>query len=343
MHLQTDKLSQFLNYGASVKPNVLYPALDSVKVKSTGDTIVLTKSNNNVFCEYSYNDKQPECEFLVNERMLSGFINTVQADLIDFDLNGSINMSAGSKKNNTRIQDPRFFPVTPEPINNDVFTITPDIISRADIAMRYVSRVAIKTAASFVGLDANGIFATNQSAVYHYACSAPQFFIDEDRLNALKILGQAMFNTSPSYDFFIGNNVAFAFVKTEIPPINYLPMLQMSGDDTFVVDRMELLNFCVRVEYSTKQEAPKATWRTRDTDGLYLIHEDADFEVVAVDSITVDANFDVPQFKFDIRILKEALMPLPYKKLAFTSIGPHYKITAPDEDSNYTGILAGLA
>lgn len=345
MLLSTEKIQDFLRVGAVIKPNILYQSLDHILIESTGESIVFTKTNNNIFCRYHYEDAQSPARFLVPEQLLQGFVIDLAANI--FELTATDNcviLNCGTKVNKCALQPVEQFPNMPAPQYAETVQFDAPLIESIAIARTYVSTQKNVTAANFVNIGSNGVFASDQSFVYYKAFAVPfigNIFLDADAATIVTAMGACEYGSGNNYDFFTKPGVEFAYIKYAIQPINYAPMLALNGSAGFTVQKQELINYCAWVGYTAKEDWPIAQWHA-DNGRLLLGYNDANFNRQANTDVPVTTVGDVAAFKFCAPRLRAALAVLPYNKLSFINIGSHYRITC-DEDPDYIGIIAGLA
>lgn len=340
MTIQTEQARRFLTTAAIIKPNILYPALDSILIRQTAETVTFTKSNNNIFCVDGYS--APSCPteaFLIPEKLLAGFLLDLTAETFDVQSDGATTtLKAGKKVNKCAWQNPTTFPIMPQPTTGAVH-ILPHTITQIKTASRYLSNNKNVTASNFVGLSANGVFASDGSFVYYNKSELPDLFLGEDATAIVQQLGECTISESDNYIFFSTPDVTFAHVKHVVQPINYAPILAIPGEDYFIVQKADLENYCRWVGYTAKVEYPVAIL-SGDATTLQLQYSDSNFGLEANTTVPITANALVQPFKFSAPNLLNALTALPYKELNFVRIGPHYKLLTP-EDENYIGIIAG--
>lgn len=335
--LPSEQVRTFLRYAVSIKPNILYPALDCIKVEADGNNLKFTKTNNNIYAVSAYASGQAFDPILIDERAISGLL--MVADAPEITLEGQV-LKCGQRKINIPVQDPKMYPNTPVPV--DGFQALPDdLLTPIKTSSRYYSRLPMVTVMSFIHSDDRGVFASNGQMTYHYAGQAPKLLLNEEVANIVGNLKDVKYSPAGNYDCYFSDAVQYFFIKNECPNWPYEKVLgQMIGTAAFTIQAEELKKFCALVEYTTKQENPVATM-SGVGEKLNLIHEDHDFGSGAEDVIFMTANDDVAPFKFNVRTLNLMLGSLPYKEITFTLCAKHYKLTSP-EDANYTGILSAL-
>lgn len=353
MKLKTEELRKFLTTAAQIKPNPVATNLDSIKIECTGQEVVFTKTNNNIWCKYScICQLQPAEVFLINERMLNGVALTTKEYEIIINKNDEvISIVSGEDVISTKIQDLKLFPLIQDATGERI-KISKEAVERIRIASKYISDAINKTAMNFVQIGIGGIFATNGSIVYyHNTFPLPEVFFDQEPLSIVKGTDDMLYWTSESYDFFQLDGFMFGFIKSVIKPITYAPIIAQTGTDFFTCKREDFIDFCTLVQYSKRQEYPRATFHTigeigsnghGQTNYLSLKFADADFNINISRNITIESNALVQEFIFSVDWVGHLLKTLPYQVLTFTKVGDgHYAVTTP-EDADYKGIIARL-
>lgn len=346
MKIRAEELRRFLNVAGQIKPNPVATNLDSIKIECTGQEVIFTKTNQNIWCKYSYvcQPAPPEIH-LINERLLNGIAQTCKEYEIEITahVDGiNILITSGADVLKLGIQDAQLFPAV-QIATGEKTKISSELVERIRIASKYISTTVQRTAMSFVQVGIDGIFATNGSILYYYrAFPLPDFFLDHEPLGVLRSSDDMLYWTSESYDFFQMDGFTFGFIKSIVKPLPYMQIVSVTGNQSFTCNKQDLIDFCTIVQYSKKQEYPQATLESADGVKLCLKHVDADFNINVVRDIAIQATQPIAQFVFSVPWVEVLLKSLPYETLTFTSVGEgHYKVTTTD-DENYTGIIARL-
>lgn len=355
MKLKTEELRKFLSAASQIKPNPVATNLDSIKIECTGQEIVLTKTNNNIWCRYTYVcQPQPlEC-FLVNEKILNGVAATSKEYEIDITthIDGiNILIVTGADVIKIGMQDLALFPQTQMDIGERVH-IDKKIVECIRIASRYISSSVAVTAMNFVQVGVDGIFATNGSILYYYsAFPLPDIFLSAEPLNIIRARkgkdeeqedDDLLYSTSESYDFFQLDGFTYGFIKSVVKPLPYMQIVKATGNEAFTFNRQDFIDFCTLVQYSKKQEHLNATLFSAGGGKLMLKYTDADFNINIIRDIAITPDLPVQEFTFNPGWVEALLKSLPYESLTFTRIGEgHYSVTT-SEDENYKGIIARL-
>lgn len=346
MKIKTEELRKFLSVAGQIRPNPVATNLDSIKIESTGQEVVFTKTNNNIWCRYSYVcQPSPPETFLINERMLNGVALTSKEYEVEVTLHidgQNILIVSGADVVKTSAQDLKLFPVI-QIAKGERVKIAKEIVERIRTASKYIATSVQRTAMNFVQVGIDGIFASNGSILYYYkAFPLPDVFLDHEPLTILKTSDDLLYWTSESYDFFQMEGFTFGFIKSVVKPIHYLPLVQATGTNSFTFKRQDFIDFCTLVQYSKKQENALAVFS--GTDGkLTLKFVDADFNINIVRDIAITATAAISEFTFSVEWVEALLKSLPYEDLTLTSIGEgHYSVTS-NHDENYKGIIARLA
>lgn len=346
MKLKTEELRKFLSVAGQIKLNPVATNLDSIKIECTGQEIIFTKTNQNVWVKYSYvcQPCAPEI-FIINERMLNGVaITTKEYEInVSLTIDGRVQIVSGEDVVNANAQDLKLFPPIQE-AKSDRVSISKECVERIRIASKYISTSTARTAMNFVQIGMDGIFAANGSILYHYSVfPLPEVFFDQEPLNLIKGNDDMLYWTSESYDFFAMNGFTFGFIKSVVKPIPYLPIVQQTGANYFICSRQDLIDFCTLVQYSKRQDPALATLASANDTTLMLRYEDADFNIKILRNVAITCNAPVQEYRFSVEWLEVLLKSLPYNTLTFTLVQEgHFAITTVD-DENYKGILARLA
>lgn len=346
MKLKTEELRKFLSVAGQIKPNPVATNLDSIKIECTGQEVIFTKTNQNIWVKYSYvcQPCAPE-SYLINERMLNGVaITTKEYEVnINLHIDGNVLIISGEDVVKTTAQDLQVFPPIQEAKGERV-KISKELVERIRIAAKYISTAVNRTAMNFVQVGMSGIFASNGSILYYYnAFPLPEVFLDQEPLNTIKGIDDVLYWTSESYDFFQIEGFTFGFIKSVVKPIPYMPIVQQTGTDNFTCKRQDFIDFCTLVQYSKKQDPALATLSSVNEQTLKLHYQDADFNIDINRNVAITCNAPVTEFRFSVEWVEVLLKSLPYNSLTFIKLGEgHYGVTTT-EDENYKGIIARLA
>lgn len=348
INLDPKYIKKFLAQSAAIKPNILYPALDVIKIQTGGKKVRLTKTNMNVFVQNTFeqdfdNGKQT---VLVNEQALNAFVSLYNDAFVQVDYDDK-NVTLIGDDNRRQVlpyEDPATYPTTPTAPKTEGSILHPSDIAAIKVAAKFMNTDGIETVFHFVHLGARGIFASNQSYIYHYATESnlPEVLLGEFACVILAGMpGGAVVRTADRYDFFEDGSLLYAVVKTEFKSFDYTKIISMTSANMFTVKRVDVVNFCSLVESSCKQEWPLATFAQADGGKLKFEYIDGDFGRHANALILVASNFKVPAFKISVKRLNAAFKAIPYETISLTPINEHYKITSP-EDAAYAGMVSGL-
>lgn len=342
MTIINSQASEFLTIAAGIKINPLYPNLDCVLILNDGTYNTYTKTNNNVFCRSTYkNATSGELDgHLVPERVLRGICQISKHPTTIINRIGSLlSIKSGSDEIKVPIVEASEFPKFP--VFEDITgKISGQAIDAIRMASKYSSAAPIKTAANFVNIGENGIFATDQEIVFYKKITGlPQIFIDTEALLLMSGVQNAEYRKAGNYDVFISGDTAFAFIKTECISINYDPILSQEGGKTITVQRQAFLDFCDLVDCAAKKELPIGVLGQNGA-GLQLTYIDPTLNIDVKKPISHSGEFGEP-FSFPVRKMKTAMSALPYNSIILTRVGPHFRATT-NEDPAYVGFFASV-
>lgn len=355
MKLKTEELRKFLAAAAQIKPNPVATNLDSIKIECTGQEIVFTKTNNNIWCKYSYVCQPQQLEsYLINEKMLNGIAITSKEYEVEITTHiDGINLLivSGADVLKTGIQDLALFPQTQIATGERVH-IDKKLVECIRIAGRYISASIAVTAMNFVQIGIDGIFATNGSILFYYkAFPLPDIFLSAEPLNIIRGRkgkedqedDDLLYSTSESYDFFQLDGFTYGFIKSVVKPLPYMQIIQATGKESFTFNRQDFIDFCTLIQYSKRQEHLNATFVSAGNGKLMLKYIDADFNINIIRDIAITPDSPVQEFTFNPEWVEVLLKSLPYESLTFTRVGDGHCAVTTTEDENYKGIIARLA
>lgn len=351
MILKTDVIQKFLSDSSVVRPNVLHPTLSNlIKVEYTSNNFCFSKTNYNIFCSFTFPDKGFHIDdeaYLISESSLNSIAQTTNSETITIsEKDGHILITGGKKEVVKYPKRPLTdFPDMPV-VSGETYALPIEILRHIKIAGNYISKEQKITVAGFVQVGSDGIFSTNNNNMVY--CNSikselPKIFFGEDALQVIKSVDDITYATHGNMDFIkYGSGLSYGIIRPTIENgINYLPMIGAVAIPSFTIEREKILEFCTRVKYVAKSEYPTAVMEY-DGIGVDLKYVDAGFNIEASGYYECCENFSVTlPFRFSVTWFDTFLKHLPYKKLTFSRMGNHFKITSPD-DENYTGIYAGI-
>lgn len=348
MKIKTNELKNFLMTAGNIRPNPVAMFLDSIKIECTGQEIIFTKTNNNIWVKYSYVCVvgEPVESFLVNERMLNGVMATTKEHEIEITKAPKkpteLKIISGSDVIKVSIQDLKDFPAMPEAAG-DKIKISKEVVERIRVAAKHISTAVNKTAMNFVSIGLDGIFATNGSIVYyHDTFGLPEVFFDEQPLSTIKSTDDMLYWTSASYDFFQLDGFTYGFIKNTVKGIDFLPIVQQTGKDFFVINKKEFIDFCTLVQYSKKENVIASFCTNGDKSVLKFKFSEPKFNRAVDRDAAIESSGPVSDFNFDSESVMLLLKTIPYEVLKFTRFeNGHYGVSTT-EDENYKGIIARL-
>lgn len=206
MKIKTEELRKFLSAAGNISPNPLHINLDSIMIECVGNEVVFTKTNNNIWCKYSYVCQPASLEkFYISERMLNGIAAT--SNEYEFSIDESIDgahivLTDGDGVIKSKKQDFSQFPVMQQAIGEKV-KIDQNTAQHLRTAGKFISMLPLKTNASYVNVSGDGIFAFNLMVAYYYkAVDLPVIMLDHEPLNVIRTNDDVWYWTSGSFDFF---------------------------------------------------------------------------------------------------------------------------------------------
>lgn len=349
--IETKVIKKFLQQANLVKPNVLYPALENIKISLSGGEATFVKTNMTVYCVNTFDMEHynEDATLIVNEAALSAFVGLYNDDTISITLDAKhLTLVNNQSKLSLPIQTEADFPklpIKPDKLDENNM-ISPSEIGSIKVASKYLKDDENEGIFHFVHLGDLGIFASNGDYIYHMRTDArlPTILLGRTALDIVTNMpGGAQVSSSENYDFFEDGDLMYAVIKTEFKTFDYSKAISGTSENIVQLRRLDLLNFCTLVSTTAKQEWPLGEIiHEKDDSSLIIDYKDGDFERNANTTIPAKLNFKMKPFRISIRRLNEVLKALPYENLILTQLGPHFKVTT-EEDPNYIGVISGMA
>lgn len=349
MIISTEQVKTFLAEATLVKPNVLYPNLsDTIKISADLDSVVMIKTNYNLFCRYEINEGfNTEESYLVSEKSLNGIAQTTASATITIEqADGKIKIKGtNAEKIEYPVRPVEEFPKEPV-ISGELIPLDMEALYCIKVAAQHIRKEQLITAANFVHVRPDGILGTNNNNLVYYRKfgGLPTMFLGEDALHVIRPVNGATYSTHGNYDFFTSEGFSYGIIKPAFDNpvfVDVTPILGQPSQPCFVVHRQKMLDFCTLVNYAAKAQAPTGTL-TYDGATLMLTHNDADFNVHVEREIACEQNIaPCLPFKFPVNALEVLLKSLPYGRLTWLRCGEHFRLASID-DENYSGLFAGI-
>lgn len=348
MKIKTEELRKFLSAAGNISPNPLHLYLDSIMIECIGNEIVFTKTNNNIWCRYSYvcQPSMPE-KFLITERMLKGIAETSgeYEFTIDESVDGiHVRIIDGDGIIKSKKQELSQFPVMQQAAGEKI-KIDQNTVQHLRTAGKFISTAPLKTNASFVNVSGDGIFAFNLMVAYYYkATGLPVMLLDHEPLNVMRTTDDVLYWTSGNFDFFQFDGFTFAFIKAALKLLPFAPMVILSPISSFSIKKIDLINFCT-LAMSVKQKdysIAKLFSRPESNNILNIKFVDARYDIDIDKNYQIESAEPVNEFTFNIDALFTMLKNIPYETLILSlTVGGHYYVTSA-EDESYKSIICRL-
>ena len=346
MKLKTEELRRFLNVAKSIRPNPNFTNLDVIKIQCTGQEIFLTKTNQNIWCQYSYVSQQPAETFLIRESALISIASTSSEFEINIELKKDDNISliSGEAVLKVKQQDSKFFPEM-QAAKGEKIKIPKDIVDKIEIAGNYISNEVIKNNFSFVNICPAGIFAFNTFVAFYYKTEGlPQIFFDNEPLSIIQPNDDLFYWQSDNSNFIQSNGFLFCFIKHETKLLPFEDIIKQKSEGAFVINKIDFLNFCTLVQLNKKQKSTLGTFEhSLDNESiLVLSYSDPGNGIDINYPISVATKTKIEKYSFSIEQVQLLMKSIPYSQLIFSKIpNGHYVVTS-NEDENYKGIITRM-
>lgn len=345
MEVLTLELKNFLQHAACVTPNKIFVNSDFVKVEARKDKTLFTKTNNYIFCEYEYPaNNKTEQVFVIPEKMLLGVSEVCNRSSFTIEKDGeATRIIYGDKFSKVAAEDVTRFPSTPAPIENksDV-SMSKRFVDSIQVAAKHISKLPNKTVFSYVHVNEHGIFATDGGYTYYNSVGKglPEIFFDDNVIGAIASIENMQYLDAGHYDMFLNESLLYAFIKNEYKTFDYLKFISVPANGSFEVRRSDLIDFCMMVEYTSKDEIAIAQLKALDDKYLALMQNDAAYSSENDFKIRYTGQ-EPAEFRFNAKSFLPILRSLPYENLTFSFMSPHYKL-GTKEDLGYIGIISAL-
>lgn len=345
MKIKADELRKFLNTSGLISPNPLASYLDSILIECIGNEIILTKTNNNIWCQYKYVCQDQEKDiFLINEKTINGILQTCNEYEISIESkNNDCIITSGESVLKSRKQDINNFPKFPVFDHSiEKIKISKETLSHIKTASKFISKSAARNAFSFVNICNDGIFSFDTMIAYYHNTSIPgNIFLDHEPLAIIKPVDDLFYWSHLNYDFFQLDGFLFGFIKSEVKAVPFLSIVNQTGETFFYIKKIDLYNFCIQVQAVKYKDQPYAFFEKKN-DRLVLSYIDERYNIELNFPAEIETEHEIGRFEFNVDSMTNMVKSLPYEQLIFTKLASnHYSLTTP-EDDKYKGIIARL-
>lgn len=329
MKIKVRQLKQFNSVASGVKKNTILPILSFLKF----DKGTVTKNNLESFVTMEI-DFEGSC--LIDEKILIGFIDSIEAEEIDVEVKGNtVVLSHGKRKVSSPTDQLEFFPSVPVPDNElDIF-ISQDLLKSIKVASNFTMDLEGSPYASCVHIGGGLVGATSGFIAYVEPMDEklPDVVLEKNMVAVLKGLEFALFNQSDSYVFLKSGNFVFGFIKKDTKFLNMGRFKALPEGEPTLMPKKEFEGFCdLCNDYSVGKSYSLATVK-----GKELSMVDVDYGIDCKEELPVS----LPDFSFNPAYMGKLLKALPDENLKFLKDQNKYYITG--EKGNYVSLIMELA
>ena len=355
--IKTADLKEFFKRTSFIKTNSILPILSYIEIRSEGDSAIITKTNQHVFCQHQVEIESDKNEtILVEQDKLTALLDSNKADTITITSNGKkVELYDGTIRSaHGVIKDGQHFPKFPTAAADSTRAHLPfEFIEALQLAKHLVtSESELRTSFIFVKKQKHGcdVFSTNNFILYVRAFkeSLPDMCLVPEVCGVLNQAKEWDHYSNERFDFFDCGRTVFAFIKSEHVPVNYtIVTARFSSEKSFTVERQRIFNY---VDYVCKI-APAAK-NALDLvecqfsvkgNNLVMRFEEQTLNESADSQVPIEGNFGEESGSFNAKMMLQVLKTVPYEKVTFSRVdGAGCWFVSTENDPDYIGSIQKL-
>lgn len=322
MKLQTKQLKAFDSIAGQMKPNTILPILSYLKF----DNGLIIKSNLESFVTM---EADFEGSFLVDEKILMSFVNSVNADEINIEIKGTtVVISNGKEKITSPTDEVVNYPVTTFDDLKET-ELSQEILSAVKIASNFTMDREDAPYAQCVFLGNGMVGATTGYIAYVEKTKEklPEIVLEKSAVSAIKNFHSVTFSQNDSHQFFANHIFKFGFVKKETKYINLAPFVKLPNEEKIKINKSEIIRFCDTCINSSQSRAIVSKIekdKLSMIDSAYGIDYEKPLEV------------ELKDFSFNSVFMSKMLKAIPAEEVYFIRSDKKYIVT---DDNNFVSLI----
>lgn len=343
MKIKVSDLKDFFKKSNKIKSNGVLPIYDYLLFECDKDTVSITKSNGNMYCQHTVEEDNSETErLLVEEKRLSALVNNAKGEFIYFTVKGKkvVIKDAANEIKLEAVGDVNLnaFPTFPGSEGAERVSLNPDVISALFEARNFTSIVESnmhfvythKKEKNFV------VFATNMHILYmrKFNEELPEMALSPEVCSIICQFQHLEYYTAGNYDFFNTGSTVYGFIKTDYKAPEYLPIIKsIDPGQTIKINREELLSFCKLVNSLAVSKFP--VLRFDDAEEALLVHYDEDeYSMNTEKNMPVEKTFWPTPFALNNAYLTQILECFPTFEVVLSASANQkiFGVTHPEEE-----------
>lgn len=334
MKIKTSELRIFKSNATAIKGNTLLQVLSYLKFHD--GTII--KHNLHAFLIQKVTTVNES--FLVDEKILMGFIDNTRAEEIEIKIKDKrilISEVGGKAKITSPTDDVINFP-TIEDEPEEKIILSKKVLNAIKIASNFIVTETLMPLRSHVFIGKKNVGGSNSFIGYLEAQDEelPQIILSKEVCAAISRMGVSSFSQSQRYHYFENGNIRYGFIKPDCAFFDLTPfgVFDKKKLKHFSINKDEFIMFNDMCLSSTPSKIVRATF-TVEKNKLKLQMIDTEYEINNYREIDIDGEME-GEFTYQPVYMSHLLKSIPDSDLIFYQSHQKYYITG---DGNFAALI----
>lgn len=324
------------------------PIIKFIKVEIVFGTCILTKTNNNSFCKFSFDVSEEDVEFLIQEENLSSFCTDSKHEELTLNMqDGFIKMSDGYFKRKVNVNGVGVidFPLIPKQ-EDKLIRLEREVLTSLIPAKAHIGSDKIMTPFQSAYLSGNDVYSSAMQTMYirSFKAQLPTIAITPAECLLLSSFEYVDYCKSDNYNTYIHKNIVYGFIQPHgATGFDYKAQIGRLTKKNYLTIKVEdMINFCNSTMRFTQGLFCNSTLSTEKTEFgaiANLLFEDRSKNEENTIDVPIKLVGDNFSFNFSPDIWLPILKVLPYEEIC---IGDEIGLVSiwNEIDKNYNGIIS---
>ncbi|HYK57483.1 MAG TPA: hypothetical protein VEV15_13535 [Flavisolibacter sp.] len=329
--IPTSEVKTFLKRSSKIKPSVLIPVLENIKLQCVGDSATMTKSNINAWCIHEIEaDFKENQTLLLNEAFLSAFVAGAAEELISIKKEGdNVVLSCGKCNASFAWEDPAVYPTPPEANKDNGSTPIPaevlySIRSALSIVDTKIDNSYCRCYVSFLN-GKTEVFSTFSGHAFYLKridSRFPRLVLSPEDGSIITMYEEVVHYQANNYDFFDCGKTTYGFIQSTYTAPNYAPAYRNVDNKCFFeVNRTEVVQFLELVLKTTPVLYPGVRICDNGLLGVLFEHSDEHYRISLKREVDSTKDYVVEGAHFDARLLLLVLKAMDSEAIRISPVG----------------------
>lgn len=337
--IKRNDLEVFFKYAASIsKSDIENPILGFIKIEVAGDNVEISKTNMQSFLVHSAISDSEDCSFLVDENILSNFVELSSGEYIYFSID-ALRITIYDDRHTTEspTDRPIMFPSINKMHLGEWVELPKKIFTAIGICGKLVFDDEISGVRNSVFVGENHVSGSDATVGYlqKFEEELPKIVLRRKVAAEVCKLDGCMHAMNESFDLFKKGDTLFGFRKSEVKWYDLRPIFkEIDKPESFTIHKNALIKWNKYCINSCKSKVLISSW-SADLIRLNLTLCDEKYEIV--NKSYIDITNGTGTFKFNPIIINNLLEALPCDQVHFYPGENRYYIT--DEQKTFMSVI----